>query len=91
MSPSPVKTTGTAAFTLSASASVTVRIVTAQGGAAVRSLLSGAFKPEGKLSLPWDRLDAAGRRVAKGTYRIEVDAIDAAGQRAGASASFSVS
>ena len=90
MNPSPVKTTGAVVFSLSAPASVTVRIVTSKG-VLVRSLLSGIAKPAGDSSVPWDRLDAAGRRVAKGTYRVEAEAVDAAGQRANASASFSVS
>ena len=52
----------------SAPASATVRIFTAKG-ALVRSLLADAAKPAGAVSLVWDRKDAAGRRVGKGTYR----------------------
>ena len=78
MNPSPVRTTGTVSFSLSAPASTTVRIYTAKG-ALVRSLLSDAARPAGVVDLPWDRKDAAGRRVGKGTYRVQVDASDAAG------------
>jgi flagellar hook assembly protein FlgD len=89
MNPDPVKTTGTASFSLSAPASVTVRILTSQG-ALVRSLLAAVAKPAGAVSLLWDRKDAAGHRVAKGTFRLQVDAVDSAGQAATASATFGV-
>lgn len=77
MNPDPVRTTGTASFMLSAPASVTVRVLTSQG-ALVRALLTNAAKPSGAVSLLWDRKDAAGRRVAKGSYRVEVSAANTA-------------
>ena len=40
--------------------------------------------------MSWDRKNAAGQRVAKGTYRLQVDAVDAAGQSATASIAFGV-
>ncbi len=89
MNPTLVKTTGAVSFSLSAPASATVRILTSRG-ALVRSLLSDAAKPAGAVSLVWDRKDAAGRRVAKGTYRVQVDAVDAVGQAATANTSFAV-
>jgi hypothetical protein len=79
MSPTPVKTTGTASASLSAPATVTVRILSAKG-ALVRNLLTQAAKPAGTLSVKWDRIDSAGRRVAKATYVLEIVASDASGQ-----------
>jgi flagellar hook assembly protein FlgD len=90
MNPDPVKVTGTAAFSLSAPASVTVRILTGKG-ALVRTLLSGVATAAGSGSVTWDRKDASGRRVGKGTYSVRVDAVDASGQLASASAPFAVS
>lgn len=69
---------------------MTVRILTAQG-TLVRSLLSSTAKPAGQVSVAWDRKDDLARRVAKGTYRVQTDAVDASGQTATASAAFSVS
>ncbi len=89
MSPDPVRTTGSASLSLSAPATVTVRVLTAQG-ALVRSLLAAASKPAGPVSVVWDRKDGAGRRVAKGTYRLQADAVDAAGRPATALVSFGV-
>lgn len=89
MNPDPVRTTGTVSFLVSAPASLTVRIFTAKG-ALVRTLLSSALKPAGAVDLSWDRADAAGRRVGKGTYRVQVDAVDSASQSASASATFGV-
>lgn len=78
-----------ASFSMSAAASTTVRIFTAKG-ALVRSLLADAAKPGGSIDLAWDRKDAAGRRVGKGTYRLQVDVVDALGRRATANATFAV-
>jgi flagellar hook assembly protein FlgD len=89
MSPDPVKTTGTVTFSLSAPASVTARVLTAQG-ALVRSLLAGAARPAGTVSVMWDRKDAAGHRMAKGTYRLQASAVDGAGQSAAATITFGV-
>jgi FlgD Ig-like domain/SdrD B-like domain len=90
MSPNPVKTTGTVAFSLSAPASVTVRILTTQGSL-VRTLLAGAARAAGSTSLTWDRKDSAGHRVSKGTYRLQADAVDSTGQQTSASTTFAVS
>ena len=89
MNPDPVKTTGSAVFSLSASASASVRIVTAKG-VLVRTLLAETSKPAGTVSVAWDRKDSAGRRVGKGSYRLEVDVVDSTGQRATAGAGFLV-
>ena len=90
INPDPVKTTGAVSFSASAPASATVRIFTARG-TLVRSLLSDVAKPAGAVGLVWDRKDAAGRRVAKGTYRLQVDLVDAAANRATAAMQFDVS
>ena len=89
MNPSPVKTTGTISFSLSAPAAVTVRILTTQG-ALLRELVSGSLRPSGTTTVAWDRKDSAGRRVVKGTYRVQVQAVDAGGQSAPATATFAV-
>ncbi len=89
INPDPVKTTGTVNFTLSAPARVTTRVLTA-GGASVRTLLGGLDKPSGAITALWDRKDAAGRKVARGTYRVQVDVVDGSGQTATASKTFSV-
>jgi hypothetical protein len=89
MNPDPVKSMGTAGFTLSAPASVTTRILTS-GGTLVRTLLGGVAKPAGSVQASWDRLDAKGRRVGRGTYRVQVDVVDGAGRSATASRTFSV-
>jgi hypothetical protein len=90
MSPNPVKTSGTASFSLSAPAAVTVAINDAKGNA-VRTLLQNAAEAGGQVSVKWDRKNASGQRVKSGAYTIVVDALDAFGQRASMSASFSVS
>jgi flagellar hook assembly protein FlgD len=90
MNPTTVKTTGTASFTLSAPASVTVRILTTKG-AVVRTLLASAAKTAGAVSLAWDRKDAAGARVVKGTYVLRADAVDGIGQTGTASVTFGAS
>jgi flagellar hook assembly protein FlgD len=89
MNPNPVKTTGTVAFSLSATASLTVRILTAQGSL-IRSLLTNDPRSAGAVSIGWDRKNSAGARVAKGTYRVPVVAVDSASQAASASAAFGV-
>ena len=89
MNPSPVRTTGTAGFALSAPASTTVRIFTAKG-ALVRTLLADVAQPVGAAGVAWDRKDAVGRRVGKGTYRLQVDVVDSSGRRATANSTFAV-
>jgi hypothetical protein len=89
VTPSPVKTSGTVSFSVSAPGSITVKILSAKGSL-VRTLLSSAPKPAGSLSALWDRTDSTGRRVKRGTYSARVDAVDGTGQSATASASFSV-
>jgi hypothetical protein len=90
MNPSPVKASGTASFTLSAPATVTVTIRDAKD-MLVRTLLSSAGKPSGTVAVAWDRKNTAGQRVKAGTYKAVVDAVDATGAHAAASRSFSVS
>lgn len=90
MSPSPVKTSGTASLSLSSAASVTLSIKDAKGNT-VRTLLQNAFAPGGQVSSKWDRRNSAGTRVKSGTYQVTVDALDAFGQHAAASKTFSVS
>jgi hypothetical protein len=89
MNPDPVRTTGAVSVSSATATSVTVRIYTTRG-ALVRSLLSDAAKPAGTIDLLWDRKDAAGRRVGKGTYRLQVDAVDAAGRAATSTTTFAV-
>ena len=89
MNPNPVKSTATAGFTLSASATVTMRVLTSSG-ALVRTLVAGVAKPAGTVQASWDRLDAKGRRVGRGTYRLQADVVDGAGQAATATATFAV-
>jgi flagellar hook assembly protein FlgD len=60
-------------------------------GNTVRTLLQGASEPGGQVSAKWDRKNSAGQRVKGGTYKVTVDAVDASGQHAAVSASFSVS
>jgi hypothetical protein len=89
VNPAPVVNSGTASFTLSADAAATVKVLDAKG-ATVRTLLSAAARQSGPVSAPWDRLDASGRRVRKGTYSVRVDLRDASGRTASATRSFAV-
>jgi hypothetical protein len=90
MSPTLVKTTGTAMFSLSASAKATVTILDGKG-VVVRTLLRDAAVASGTTSKTWDRLDDAGRKVRRGTFTIKVDAVDVNGAKATAGASFKTS
>lgn len=90
MGPSPVKTAGTASASLSTPAAVTLRVLTQQG-APVRTLLAQVAEPSGALSARWDRTDAAGRRVAKGTYVLELVATASGGQAVTVKTTFGVS
>jgi hypothetical protein len=90
MSPNPVKTSGTASFSLSAAAAVTVVIKDGKGNT-VRTLLQDTAEAGGQVSAKWDRKNALGQRVKSGAYTVAVDALDAYGQHASTSASFSVS
>jgi hypothetical protein len=89
MAPNPVKSAGTASFSLSAPATVTVRILTSKG-ALVRAILSNASKEAGAVSTTWDRTDSAGRRVKRGTYTVKAEATDTGGRSTTAATSFSV-
>ena len=89
MNPDPVKTIATAAFTLSASATVTLRVLTSSG-ALVRTLVAAVPKPAGAVQASWDRLDSKGKRVGRGTYRLQADVVDGAGQMATSTATFAV-
>jgi hypothetical protein len=90
VSPQPVKTSGMVGFTLSAPASATIGIRDDRG-ALVRTLRSGWTLPGGSASLKWDRLDAAGRKVRRGTYTAVVDAVDDRAVSVRASVAFQVS
>ena len=90
VNPSPVSKSGTVSFGLSIPASVTLTIVNAKG-TVVRTLLSKASEPGGAVSATWDRKDSSGKRVASGTYKASVTAVDASGHTATSSYSFSVS
>jgi hypothetical protein len=85
MSPSPVKTSGIAAFTLSVPASVTVQIV-ASSGSLVKTVISGAPEPAGTDGTTWSRP----KNLKSGTYVLRVVA-SAGGASTSASQSFSVS
>jgi hypothetical protein len=89
MSPTPVKSSGTASFVLSEPASVTVAILTSSGSL-VRTLLSGASEPAGAVTATWNRTNSAGQRAKTGTYTLRVTASAGAASTT-ASQSFSVS
>jgi hypothetical protein len=89
MAPAPMSTSGTASFTLSEDATVSVRIASSDG-ATVRTLLQPASRPAGTLSIVWDRLTDQGRKAKAGTYLLVVDAVDGAGQAVQAAVEFSV-
>jgi hypothetical protein len=84
MSPAPVKTSGTASFTLSVPASVTVQILTSTGSV-LKTVMSGPAGA-GANSVIWSRPKSA----KSGTYTLSVVA-SAAGAIATARQSFSVS
>ena len=79
MNPSPVKTTGTAAFTISTDALVTVRILDSKGRA-IRTLASDLAMAAGTRSLVWDKRTDSGALVRKGSFTLVVDARDANGR-----------
>ena len=85
MSPTPVKTSGLASFTLTVPASVTLQILTA-GGSVVTTALSKTTEPAGKGSVTWSRP----KNVKTGTYTLRVVAA-AGGASVTANQSFSVS
>lgn len=89
MNPDPVRTTGTVGFTLSAPAMVSVAIQTTTG-ALVKTLQPGTAQPAGPVSLGWDRTNAKGRKVGRGTYRVHVTATPDSGAAVTATAPFSV-
>jgi hypothetical protein len=89
MNPQVVTKSGTASFTLSAAASVTVRIVSSNG-TVVKTLATAAARPAGASSYKWDRKDEAGARAKAGSYTLRITA-SAGGQTTDAVSSFSVS
>jgi len=89
MNPSPVRTTGTAAFTLSDRAAVTATVTTSSG-TVVKTLLDNATRDAGAVSAMWNRTNSAGKKVARGTYRVVVSARAADSRTASAATSFSV-
>jgi hypothetical protein len=90
MNPDPVKASGTAFFSLSAGAVVTLVVRDAKGGI-VRTLLSAEPKPAGQVSAVWDRRTATGARAKAGTYSAVVTAVGAGGSTATATRAFGVS
>lgn len=89
MNPSPVRTSGTAGFTLSDRAAVTATITTSSG-ALVKTLLDGVTSDAGAVSATWNRTNSAGKKVARGTYKLVVSARAADGRTASGAVSFSV-
>jgi hypothetical protein len=85
MSPSPVKTSGTASFTLSVPALVTVQILTTSGSV-VKTLISAVAEPAGTNGTYWSRP----KNVKSGTYVLRV-AASAGGASTTASQIFAVS
>ena len=90
MNPSAVRTSGTASFTLSAPAKVTLTILDARG-AVVRTLLGSVSEPAGTSSAAWDRKTASGAKAKSGTYTLSLDAVDASGKHVTATSSFTAS
>jgi hypothetical protein len=90
ISPVPVAKSATVSVTITQPAQLTIVIVNSKG-VTVRTLLANSSRTAGTTSVPWDRKDASGRRVASGTYTLRADAVDAAGNRAAASTNFAVS
>jgi hypothetical protein len=89
MNPSPVKTTGTASFSLSVNATITLDILDSKGQL-VRRLLSSSAQPAGSVASAWDRKTSTGQKAARGTYTLTVRAVSAGGE-ATASIPFSAS
>jgi hypothetical protein len=89
MNPAPVKTTGTASFTTSTDAAVTVDILDSKGQV-IRRLLNAAPKTAGSISTLWDRKTTSGAKAVRGTYTVAVRAESSAGVGTSAVA-FSVS
>jgi hypothetical protein len=88
MNPTTVTKSGTTSFSLSASASVTVRIVSSNG-TVVRTLASNVARPSGASSYTWDRKDSSGTRVKSGSYTVRVTATNGS-QTTDAASPFSV-
>jgi hypothetical protein len=89
MSPTAVKASGTASFTISAPASVTVSVLNAKGSL-VHTLLSDAARPAGTVTAGWDRTDSLGRRAKRGTYTLRIQAHDDGDQTSTVAITFSV-
>ena len=89
MNPSPVRTSGTAGFTLSDRAAVTATVTTSSG-ALVKTLIDGASRDAGAVAATWNRTNTAGKKVGRGTYRLVVSARAADGRTASGSVTFSV-
>jgi flagellar hook assembly protein FlgD len=88
MNPQTVTKTGTANFSLSSTATVTVEVRDA-AGKVVRTLLNAASRPSGSSSVLWDRNTDSGRRAKTGSYILAVTATSGSG-RATATATFTV-
>jgi flagellar hook assembly protein FlgD len=69
-------------YTISASATVTVRILTREGAQVLRTLELGVSKNAGTYNVTWDGKTDAGETVAEeDDYRIRVEAFSAGGSR----------
>lgn len=75
--------TGSSVTLSGAAARVTVHIQDGQGKT-VRTMDLGG-RPGGPVAIGWDGKDDAGQPVAKGTFRVKVDAVSASGQAVSAS------
>lgn len=89
MSPTPVQTSGTLSFALSAAATVNI-VIKNSSGTIVRNLLTSAPEPTGTSQVTWNRLDNKGRKVRTGTYSAVVSATNSTGSATG-SVTFSTS
>jgi hypothetical protein len=85
ISPTPVKTSATASFTLPVPAAVTVQVLAASGGV-VSTAMSSAPKPAGAVNVAWNRP----KSLKTGTYTLRVTA-SAGGGSTTATRSFSLS
>jgi flagellar hook assembly protein FlgD len=72
MSPTAVRTTGTASVVVDQGVALRLEVVNSKG-TVVRTLLN-AFEDAGTVTATWDRKDSQGRRVGKGTYVLRATA-----------------
>jgi hypothetical protein len=87
MSPTPVTTAGSASVAVSEGARVRLVVTDAKGGV-VRVLADTTVDGASTVTAPWDRTNAAGRRVKNGTYGLRAEATTTDGRSAAATVSF---